>query len=344
MKKWMGLSAALIGGMSAIGMVSEASAQSATLAAVQARGELACGVTTGVPGFASPNDQNEWTGYDVDICRAVAAAVLGDAKKVSFKPTTGKTRFTVLSSGEIDVLARNTTWTFSRDTDLKLDFVGVNFYDGQGFIIRKSAGVKSALELDGASVCIQSGTTTELNLADYFRANNMKFTSIVVEDLGAARQSYEAGRCDAYTTDRSALAAARSTLAKPDDHVILPEVISKEPLGPLVRHGDNEWGDIVRWTLNTMIIAEEFGLTQSNVDKMRSSTKNPEIRRLLGLEGDMGGMIGLSKDWAYNIIKMVGNLGESYERNVGVNTPIGLVRGVNDLWTRGGLIYAPPMR
>ena len=252
--------------------------------------------------------------------------------------------FTALSSGEIDLLARNTTWTFSRDTDLKFEFTGVNFYDGQGFIIRKSAGVKSALELDGASVCIQSGTTTELNLADYFRANNMKFTSIVVEDLGAARQSYEAGRCDTYTTDRSALAATRSTLAKPDDHVVLPEVISKEPLGPLVRHGDNEWGDIVRWALNTMIIAEEFGLTQSNVDKMRSSTKNPEIRRLLGLEGDMGGMIGLSKDWAYNIIKMVGNLGESYERNVGVNTPIGLVRGVNDLWTRGGLIYAPPMR
>jgi general L-amino acid transport system substrate-binding protein len=278
------------------------------------------------------------------MCKAVAAAVIGDATKVNYVPTNAKERFTALQSGEIDVLARNTTWTFSRDTDLGFDFVGVNYYDGQGFMVRKDLNVKSALELSGASVCVQTGTTTELNLADYFRANNMELKSVVFETNDQARQAYDEGRCDAYTTDASGLAAERSVLAQPDQHIILPEIISKEPLGPLVRHGDNRWGDIVRWTLNAMIIAEEFGVTQANVDDMKASSENPEVRRLLGVEGEMGKMTGLSNEWAYNIIKQVGNYGESFERNVGLKTPLGLARGLNELWSKGGLLYAPPIR
>jgi general L-amino acid transport system substrate-binding protein len=319
-------------------------AKADTLADVQGRGTLNCGVTTGLAGFASPDDQGNWAGLDVDMCKAVAAAVIGDATKVNYVPTNAKERFTALQSGEIDMLARNTTWTFSRDTDLGFDFVGVNYYDGQGFMVRKDLNVKSALELSGASVCVQTGTTTELNLADYFRANNMELKSVVFETNDQARQAYDEGRCDAYTTDASGLAAERSVLAQPDQHIILPEIISKEPLGPLVRHGDNRWGDIVRWSLNAMIIAEEFGVTQANVDDMKASSENPEVRRLLGVEGEMGKMTGLPNEWAYNIIKQVGNYGESFERNVGLKTPLGLARGLNELWSKGGLLYAPPIR
>jgi len=318
-------------------------ASAGTLDDVKAKGYIDCGVTTGLAGFASPDDKGEWAGFDVDFCRAMAAAVLGDAKAVKFTPTTGKTRFPALQSGEVDVLARNTTWTFSRDTDLGFEFVGVNYYDGQGFMVKADLGVKSALELDGASVCIQTGTTTELNLADYFRANNMSFTPIVIEDNAEARQNYESGACDVYTTDRSGLAATRVVLSNPDEHVVLPEIISKEPLGPLVRHGDNQWGDIARWTLNAMVSAEELGVTAANVEEMKNSN-NPEIRRLLGTEGDLGAMIGLDNEWAARAIAAVGNYAESYDRNIGPNTPLGLARGVNALWNKGGILYSPPFR
>ena len=332
-------SAAAVASVALIG-----AANADTLSDVQARGTLNCGVTTGLAGFAAPDDQGNWTGLDVDMCKAVAAAVLGDPSKVKYVPTNAKERFTALQSGEVDLLARNTTWTFSRDTDLGFDFAGVNYYDGQGFMVRKSLNVKSALELNGASVCVQTGTTTELNLGDYFRANNMELKPVVFEKNEEARQAYDEGRCDAYTTDASGLAAERSVLAQPGDHIILPEIISKEPLGPLVRHGDNRWGDIVRWSLNAMIIAEEFGVTQANLDEQKASSQNPEVRRLLGVEGEMGKMTGLSNEWAYNIIKAVGNYGESFERNVGLKTPLQLARGLNDLWSRGGLLYAPPIR
>lgn len=319
-------------------------ASAGTLDDIKARGELICGVTTGLAGFASPDDKGEWAGFDVDVCRAVATAVFGDPKKVKFVPTTGKSRFPALQSGEVDMLARNTTWTFDRDVKLGFEFTGINFYDGQGFMVRKDLGVKSAYELDGASVCVTTGSTTELNLGDFFRANNMSYTPVVYEKADEIRTAYDANRCDVYTTDRSGLAAQRSELSNPDDHVVLPEVISKEPLGPLVQHGDHQWGDVVRWALNVMIIAEELGITSQNVDDMRANSKNPEIRRLLGVEGEYGPRLGLANDWAYNVIKAVGNYAESYERNVGPNTPIGLERGVNALWTDGGILYAPPFR
>jgi len=340
MKQWKLLASAAA--VASVAMVGWAKAD--TLSDVQGRGTLNCGVTTGLAGFAAPDDQGNWTGLDVDMCKAVAAAVIGDATKVNYVPTNAKERFTALQSGEIDVLARNTTWTFSRDTDLGFEFVGVNYYDGQGFMVRKDLNVKSALELNGASVCVQTGTTTELNLADYFRANNMELKSVVFETNDQTRQAYDEGRCDAYTTDASGLAAERSVLAQPDQHIILPEIISKEPLGPLVRHGDSRWGDVVRWSLNAMIIAEEFGITQANVDDQKANSQNPEVRRLLGVEGDMGKMTGLSNEWAYNIIKQVGNYGESFERNVGLKTPLGLARGLNELWSKGGILYAPPLR
>jgi len=315
-----------------------------TLDDVKAKGFVQCGVTTGLAGFAAPDDQGNWKGLDVDVCRAIAAAIFGDATKLKFTPTNAKERFTALQSGEVDLLSRNTTWTFSRDTDLGFDFVGVTYYDGQGFMVRKELAVDSALKLGGASVCVQTGTTTELNLADYFRASNMELKSVVFETNEQARQAYDEGRCDAYTTDASGLAAERSVLAKPEDHIILPEIISKEPLGPLVRHGDNNWGDVVRWSLNAMIIGEEFGITQANVDEMKASSQNPEVRRLLGVEGEMGKMIGLPNEWAYNIVKQVGNYGESFERHVGLKTPLALARGLNELWSKGGLLYAPPIR
>ncbi len=320
-------------------------AAAATLDDVKARGTLNCGVVTGLAGFGAPNANGEWEGFDVAVCRAVAAAVLGDPTAVTFVPTTGKTRFTSLASGEIDLLARNTTWTFSRDTDLKFDFIGVNYYDGQGFIVPTALGVSSAKDLDGATICIQTGTTTELNLADYFRANNISYEPVPIETNAEGQQQYLAGACDAYTTDASGLAATRATFETPGDHVILPEIISKEPLGPLVRHGDNEWADIVRWTLNALITAEEMGITSANVmDMAATAGDNPDVNRLLGTEGELGAMMGLENDWAVNAIAAEGNYGEIFEKNIGESTPIGLSRGLNALYTEGGLLYAPPFR
>lgn len=336
--------------LSALGVVvalavaaNSAVAASPTMENVKKRGQLICGVNTGLAGFSAPDDKGVWKGFDVDYCRAMSAAVFGDPDKVTYKPLTGKTRFPALQSGEIDILSRNTTWTFKRDVNLGFEFVGVTYYDGQGFIARKDLGVKSAKELNDASVCIQTGTTTELNLADFFRTNKMKFKSVVVEDATEARQAYAANRCDVYTTDRSGLAAQRSVLKDPNAHVILPEIISKEPLGPVVRHGDNVWGDIARWVRNALIVAEELGVTQANIDQMKSAN-NPEIKRLLGTEGDFGSMLGLSKDWAYNVIKSVGNYGEIYNRHIGPKTAVGLARGVNNLWTENGILYAAPFR
>ena len=310
---------------------------------VKARGELRCVVSTGIAGFAYPDADGTWKGFDIDFCRATAAAVLGDSSKIKAVTSTGKTRFTKLNAGEGDVLWRNTTITFSRDVGVKLTFVGVNYYDGQGFMVNKSLGVNSAKELDGASVCIQTGTTTELNLADFFRANNMSYEAVTIEKNSEARAAYLSGRCDIYTTDASGLAATRSTFPNPGNHKILPEIISKEPLGPAVRQGDDQWADIVRWIYNATVTAEELGVTSSNVDSMKGSN-NPEILRLLGVEGSQGEELGLSKDWAYQVIKQLGNYGEIFERNIGTNTPIGLARGLNDQWNKGGLQYSPPFR
>ena len=333
-----------LGAAAALAMTAGAAlAASSTLDAVKQRGRLICGINVGLAGFAVPDDKGVWRGFEVDFCRAVGAAVFGDPDRVAYKPLTGKTRFPALQSGEVDLLARITTWTFKRDVNLGFDFTGVTFYDGQGFLIHKDLGVTSARELDGASVCIQTGTTTELNLADFFRANGMKFRSVVVEDAAEARQNYAANRCDVYTTDRSGLAAQRSVLKNPGDHVILPETISKEPFGLVVRHGDNAWGDIVRWVRNALVVAEELGVTRENVGRMKTS-RNPEIRRLLGQDGDFGAALGLSRDWAFKAIEGVGNYGEIYDRHIGPRTAIGLDRGVNNLWTKGGILYAPPFR
>ena len=310
---------------------------------VKKKGFIQCGVNTGLAGFSAPNDKGKWEGFDVDFCRAMSAAIFGNADKVKYTPLTSKERFTALQSGEVDVLARNTTWTFTRDVKLGLEFIGSNYTDGQGFMVRKSLGVKSSKELDGAAVCIQTGTTTELNLADYFRANKMKFTSVVFERADEIRAGYDAGRCDVYTTDRSGLAAQRALLSKPNDHIVLPEVISKEPLGPVIRHGDNKWGDVARWSLYALIVAEELGITSKNADQMKKSS-NPEVLRLLGVEGKQGEQLGVGADWAYNIITQVGNYGEVYERHVGIKTPLMLERGLNQLWSKGGLLYAPPFR
>jgi general L-amino acid transport system substrate-binding protein len=331
------------GTLAAAGLVAGfASAQ--TLDEVRERGNLNCGVTTGLTGFAAPNAEGEWEGFDVAVCRAVATAVFGDPNAVEFVPTTGQTRFTALASGEVDMLARNTTWTFSRDVDLSFEFVGINYYDGQGFMVPRELGVSSAMELDGATVCIQTGTTTELNLADFFASNGMSYEPVPIETNAEAQQQYLAGACDVYTTDASGLAATRATFEDPSAHVVLPEIVSKEPLGPLVRHGDHEWGDIVRWSLNAMIAAEELGITSANVAELSAGTENPEINRILGTEGDLGAMLGLEADWAANIIASVGNYGEVFESNIGETTPIGLARGLNAQWTDGGLLYAPPFR
>ncbi|NVO21909.1 amino acid ABC transporter substrate-binding protein [Donghicola sp. C2-DW-16] len=338
MKKSVFLGALTVAGLTA------GAAAAGTLDDVKARGKLNCGVTTGLVGFAAPDANGEWQGFDVAICRAVAAATLGDPKAVEFVPTTGKTRFTALASGEIDVLARNTTWTFSRDTDLKFDFIGINYYDGQGFMVPKSLGVTSAKELDGATVCIQTGTTTELNLADFFRTNNITYTPVPIETNAEAQPLYLEGACDVYTTDASGLAATRAAFENPGEHVILPEIISKEPLGPLVRHGDNEWGDIVSFTFYALVAAEEYGITSANVEEMAAGTENPEINRILGTEGDLGAMIGLDNAWAKNAIAAVGNYGEIFAKNIGEETPVGLARGLNAQWKDGGLMYAPPFR
>ena len=320
-------------------------ASAATLDDVKARGSLNCGVTTGLVGFAAPDANGVWEGFDVGVCRAVAAAIFGDPTAVEFVPTTGQTRFTALASGEIDLLARNTTWTMSRDTDLKFDFVGVNYYDGQGFMVPKALGVTSAKDLDGATVCIQTGTTTELNLADFFRTNGISYEPVPIETNAEAQQQYLAGACDVYTTDASGLAATRATFENPGEHALLPEIISKEPLGPLVRHGDNEWGDIAMWALNALVSAEELGITSANIAELSAApTNNPEINRILGTEGELGAMIGLEADWAKNAIAAGGNYGELFEQNIGEATPIGLARGLNAQWTEGGLIYSPPFR
>jgi general L-amino acid transport system substrate-binding protein len=315
-----------------------------TLADIKARGELICGTNTGLTGFAAPDANGVYQGFDVAVCKAIAAAVLGDATKVRYVPTTGETRFTALASGEVDLLVRNSTWTFSRDTDLKFDFVAVNYYDGQGFMVKKDLGVSSAKELDGATVCIQTGTTTELNLADFFKSNNISYTPVTVADDSEAQRQYVAGACDAYTTDASGLAASRATLPDAENHIILPEIISKEPLGPVVRHGDNTWGDVVRWTFYALVAAEELGITSANVNEIGASTVNPEIKRILGTEGDMGAMMGLDAEWAKRAIAANGNYGEIFAANIGESTPIGLARGLNAQWTQGGLMYAPPFR
>ncbi|MEO1704131.1 MAG: amino acid ABC transporter substrate-binding protein [Pseudomonadota bacterium] len=333
----------ILGAMTVAGVAAGA-ASAATLDDVQARGTLNCGVTTGVPGFAEPDANGVWQGFDVAVCRAVAAAVLGDSTAVTFVPTTGKTRFTALASGEIDMLARNTTWTFSRDVDLAFEFTGVNYYDGQGFMVPKDLGVSSATDLDGATVCIQTGTTTELNLADFFRANNISYEPVPIETGAEAVQLFLAGSCDVYTTDRSALAAQRANFPTPSDYVVLPEVVSKEPLGPLVRHGDHEWGDVVRWTLNALITAEELGVTSDNIEELAGGTNNPEVNRLLGSEGTLGEMLGLDTEWAKRAIMAGGNYGEIFAGNIGEDTNIGLARGLNAQWTDGGLIYSPPFR
>ena len=315
-----------------------------TLAGVKNRDKLVCGVNPGLIGFASPDANGNWSGFDVSFCKAIAAAVLGDPRKVEFKSVGGEDRFGALTKGEIDVLARNTTWTFSRDNDLKVDFTGVNYYDGQGFMVPRSLGVSSAKELDGASICIQTGTTTALNLADYFRANNMSYQAINVDSNAEGEQQYLAGACDAYTTDASGLAATRAAFANPADHIILPEIISKEPLGPVVRHGDNNWGDIVRWTLFALVAGEEYGVTSANIDELAKSSQNPEVQRLLGTTDDLGKMIGLDKEWAKRAIAASGNYGEVFAATIGEQTPIGLARGLNAQWTQGGLMYAMPFR
>ncbi len=311
---------------------------------VKARGVLNCGVTTGLVGFAAPDANGEWQGFDVAVCRAVAAAVLGDSSAVEFVPTTGKTRFTALASGEIDMLARNTTWTFSRDVDLKFEFAGVNYYDGQGFMVPADLGVTSASELDGATVCIQTGTTTELNLADYFAANGISYEPVPIETNAEAQPLYLEGACDVYTTDASGLLATRAAFEDREAHVVLPEIISKEPLGPLVRHGDNNWGDVVRWTLNALISAEELGVTSANLDSIAGETKNQEIKRLLGAEGTLGEMLGLDAEWAKRALAVGGNYGEIFDANIGPDTAIGVERGLNAQWTDGGLLYSPPFR
>lgn len=331
-------------GTLALGALAAGMASAQTLNDVQSRGELNCGVSTGVNGFSAPDANGVWQGFDVAVCRAVAAAVLNDPNAVNFVPTTGQTRFTALASGEVDVLPRNTTWTFSRDVDLRLTFVGVNYYDGQGFMVNRNLGVSSATELDGATVCIQTGTTTELNLADYFRVNGMNYEPVPIETNAEAQQQYLAGACDVYTTDVSGLAATRASFENPGDHVILPEVISKEPLGPAVRHGDDQWADIVRWTLNALIAAEELGVTSANLAELAAGTNNPEINRMLGTEGNLGEMFGLDNEWAVRAIAAGGNYGEIFAANIGEQTPIGLARGLNAQWTQGGLMYSPPFR
>ncbi len=315
-----------------------------TLEDVKAKGFVQCGVSQGVPGFSNADDSGNWTGIDVDGCRAVAAAVFGNAQKVKFTPLSAKERFAALSSGEIDILARNTTWTHTRDTALGLDFTAVNFYDGQGFMVRKNLGVTTAIDLDGATVCTEQGTTTELNMADFFRRHELEYIPVIVQKADEAVAAYASGRCDVYTTDKSGLAAQRTKLSNPDDHMILPETISKEPLGPVVRHGNNQWKDVVTWSIFVQINAEEMSITSKNVAKIKAETKDPSIRRLLGAEGNMGANLDLDADWAYNIIAQVGNYEEVFERNIGPNTPVGLPRGVNKLWTDGGVMYAPPIR
>jgi len=333
-------------GIAAAGLLGAAGTAQAgkDLDAIKVRGQLICGVNTGVAGFAQADSQGKWVGLDVDVCRAVAAALFGDSEKVKYVPTTAQQRFTALQSGEVDLLARNTTYTLTRDTALGLDFTAVNYYDGQGFMVNKKLGVKSAKELNGATVCVQPGTTTELNLADYFRANKMTFKPVVIEKVEEVRAAFFSGRCDVYTTDASGLYSTRAANApNPDDYMVLPEIISKEPLAPAVRHGDNQFADIVRWSQYAMLEAEEYGISSKTVDEMLKSD-NPSIKRILGVTPGMGKALGVDEAWVVNIVKQVGNYGESFERNVGMGSPLKIDRGLNNLWTKGGIQYAPPIR
>ena len=314
-----------------------------TLDAVKKRGELVCGSNPGIAGFGLPDDKGQWKGFDIEFCRAIASAIFNDPSKVRFTPLSAKDRFTALQSGEIDVLSRNTTWTLSRDTSLGANFTGVTYYDGQGFLVKKALKVNSALELNSASVCVQTGTTTEQNVGDYFKSNNMKYELIAFGTADETVKAYETGRCDVFTSDISQLYAERLKLANPADHVVLPEVISKEPLGPMVRHGDDQWFDIVKWTLFAMVDAEELGVTQKNLDEMVKSNK-PELKRMFGTDGNLGEQLGLTKDWVIRIVKAVGNYGETFDRNVGAGSKLGISRGLNKLWNKGGLQYAPPIR
>ena len=317
-----------------------------TLREVKARGVLNCGVNTGLVGFAAPDAHGNWSGFDVAFCKALAAAVLGDGDrdKVKFVPVEGQTRFDKLLAGEVDILARNSTWTFRRDAEMRLDFIGVNYFDGQGFMVRKELGVSSAKELDGKTVCVEAGSTTELNLADYFKTNGMASKVITVKNNSEGEQAYLAATCEVYTNDVSALAATRAAFADPENHIILPEIISKEPLGPAVRHGDNNWTDIGRWTLFALLAAEEYSVTSANIDELSKSSTNPEVQRLLGSTDDLGKMIGLDAEWARRTIKAGGNYGEIFAATIGEQTPIGLARGLNAQWTQGGLMYAMPFR
>ena len=323
--------------------IAAGAASAATLDEVKSRGALKCGVSQGLPGFSNPDADGNWSGLDVDLCKGVAAAVFGDASKVEYVPLSAKERFTALQSGEVDLLSRNTTWTMSRDTQLGLYFSVVNYYDGQGFMVRSSMGISSALQLSGAAICTNTGTTTELNVADYFRANNMDYELVAFEKADEVVAAYDAGRCDVYTTDQSGIYAQRLKLTNPDEHKVLPEVISKEPLGPAVRQGDDVWANIIKWTHFAMLQAEESGVTMANVDEMKGSD-DPNIKRLLGTEGEFGTALGLDNDWAYKIIKAVGNYGEAFARNVGPDTDLKIARGQNAQWTNGGLQYAPPIR
>ena len=332
----------IVAGVAALAAAS--AAQAGTLEDVRAKGFIQCGVSQGLPGFSNADDSGKWTGLDVEMCEAVAAAVFGDKNAVKYTPLSAKQRFTALSSGEIDILSRNTTWTMTRDTQLGLNFAGVNYYDGQGMMVPTALGVSSATELDGANICTNTGTTTELNITDYFRANGMSFNLVAFEKADEVVAAYDAGRCDVYTTDRSGLAAQRGKLTNPDNHVVLPEIISKEPLGPVVRQGDDVWFNIVRWSLNAMINAEEMGITSGNINQMTYNKITPAEARFIGKEGKFGAELGLADDWAYQIIRHVGNYGESYERNVSPNTPLKLDRGVNALWNQGGILYAAPIR
>ncbi len=320
-----------------------ANAQTPLLTTVKNRGHLVCGVSPGLAGFGLPDAQGQWAGLDVDLCRGIAAAVFDDPMKVKFTPLSSKDRFTALQSGEVDLLSRTSTWTMARDTSLGLSFAGVNYYDGQAFLVKKTLGVDSALKLNGASICLQQGTTTELNVADYFRKNGIKYEPVTFDKGDEAITAFQSGRCDALTDDSSALYALRLKLVKPEEAVVLPEIISKEPLGPVVRSSDMPWFNLVKWVHFAMLNAEELGVTQANVEQQKSST-NPEIRRLLGVEGKFGEAIGLTPDWAYRIVKHVGNYGEAFERNVGAGSVLKIARGKNDLWTKGGLQYAPPIR
>ncbi|MEM7444557.1 MAG: amino acid ABC transporter substrate-binding protein [Pseudomonadota bacterium] len=335
--------AILAAGVAATALVA-VSAQAQMVQTVQDRGQLICGVNTGLPGFSNPDADGNWVGLDVDVCRAVAAAVLGDADAVEYVPLTAQQRFTALQSGEVDVLSRNTTHTLTRDTSVGLDFAPITFYDGQGFMVPANLGVTSAHELDGATACVQQGTTTELNLSDFFRANGMTFEPVVIESFDEVNAAFFSGRCDVYTTDASGLASIRAVLApNPDDYLILPEIVSKEPLGPAVRHGDDQWLDVVSWVVRALIAAEELGITSENIDSFADST-DPNVQRLLGHTPGMGEALGLPEDWAHNAISATGNYGEIFERNVGVDTPLRLERGLNALWLDGGLMYAPPVR